>query len=77
MTSASYYLSGNTYSAFSSFGLTNTPYRLDFTLAGRIQDRATFYFAYENITGHNYYSIPYYPIPIGGIKIGIAWDFIN
>ncbi|MCB0744930.1 MAG: hypothetical protein KDC67_13565, partial [Ignavibacteriae bacterium] len=51
MTSASYYLSGNTYSAFSSFGLTNTPYRLDFTLAGRIQDRATFYFAYENITG--------------------------
>ncbi|MFZ1290554.1 MAG: hypothetical protein WAR79_10710 [Melioribacteraceae bacterium] len=77
MRSSLYYFSSNTFNQFKNYSITNSPYRIDFTLAGRIQDRATFYFAYENILSNNYYSIPFYPMPDGGIRIGISWDFIE
>ncbi|MBK8943836.1 MAG: hypothetical protein IPM32_01070 [Ignavibacteriae bacterium] len=77
MRSTSYYLNNSILTQFKNYKVSNTPFRIDFTLAGRIQDRATFYFAYENILGNNYYSIPFYPMPDGGIKIGISWDFIE
>lgn len=77
MRSSSYYLENNIIKPFQFYDVENDNYRLDFLLAGRIQDRATFYFVYENILGNNYYVIPYYPMPEGGIKIGISWDFID
>ena len=77
MRSSSYYLENNIIRPFQFYDVENDNYRLDFLLAGRIQDRATFYFIYENILGNNYYVIPYYPMPDGGIKIGISWDFLD
>lgn len=77
MRSSSYYLENNIIKPFQFYDVENDNYRLDFLLAGRIQDRATFYFIYENILGNNYYVIPYYPMQEGGIKIGISWDFID
>ena len=70
-------MNSNKLSAFKAYSVSNTPFRIDFTLAGRIQDRATFYFAYENIFARNYFIIPYYPMPSGGIKLGISWDLFD
>ncbi len=77
MRSSSYYYSNNANQKFNSYLIDNNPFRLDYTLAGKIQNRATFYFAYENILGNNYYIVPYYPMPEGGIKIGVSWDFLD
>ncbi|MBK7105763.1 MAG: hypothetical protein IPH62_10810 [Ignavibacteriae bacterium] len=77
MRSSNYYFVNDALTQFKNYSISNTQFRIDFTLAGRIQDRATFYFAYENILSNNYYSIPFYPIPEGGIRIGISWDFIE
>ncbi len=75
--SSAYYLSNNIVNSFTNYSINNKPMRLDFTLEGRIQNRATFYFAYENLLYHNYYYIPYYPMPSGSIRFGISWDLIN
>ena len=77
MRSSSYYLENNIITPFKFYDVENDNYRLDFLLAGRIQESATFYFIYENILGNNYYVVPYYPMPEGGIKIGISWDFLD
>jgi len=75
--STSHYVSQSSVLPFQSYDISNNPYRLDFFLSGRIQNLATFYFVYENILAHNYYIVPYYPMPDGGIKIGISWDFLD
>ncbi|MBI1933606.1 MAG: hypothetical protein HYS24_13830 [Ignavibacteriales bacterium] len=77
MRSSNYFMNSNKLSAFKTYSVSNTPFRIDFTLAGRIQDRATFYFAYENIFARNYFIIPYYPMASGGIKLGISWDLFD
>ena len=77
MRSSSYYLDNSIIRPFEFYDVENDNFRMDFLLAGRIQDRATFYFIYENILGNNYFVIPYYPMPDGGIKIGISWDFLD
>jgi len=77
MRSASYGISGESVTKLNSLPAINDKFRLDFYLAGRIQDAATFYFIYENILANNYYVVPYYPMPEGGIRIGISWDFLD
>jgi len=77
MRSASYYIENNSFKKFETYLVGNNPFRLDFLLAGRIQNTATFYFIYENLLGNEYYFVPYFPMPEGGIRIGISWDFIN
>jgi hypothetical protein len=77
MRSTSFYLDNNSLKQFDNYQLSNDKYRLDFILSGRIQDAATFYLVYENILGSNYYIVPYYPMPEGGLKIGISWDFLD
>ncbi len=77
MRSASYYIDNSTFRSFDNLIANNDKYRLDLFLAGRIQDAATFYFIYENILGNNYYIVPYYPMPEGGIRIGLSWDFLD
>jgi hypothetical protein len=59
------------------FDVNNDKFRLDFYLAGRIQDAATFYLIYENILSNKYFVVPYFPMPEGGIRIGLSWDFID
>ncbi len=71
------YLKDNVAQPFTTLPLNNNSNRLDFFLAGRIQDKATFYFTLENILDDKYYVIPFYPMHPRGIRIGLSWDFIN
>jgi hypothetical protein len=68
--------------ANNSFGLirnenTGEGYQLDFFLAGLVQDRAMVYFVYQNILAADYYVVPYYPKEFRGIRVGIAWVFLD
>jgi len=51
--------------------------KLDFTLAGEIKKVAIFYFIWENVYYNQYYITPYYPMPDGNIRFGIAWELFN
>jgi outer membrane receptor protein involved in Fe transport len=51
--------------------------RLDFTLAGEIKKVAVAYFIWENLLYNEYYITPYYPMPDGNIRFGIAWELFN
>jgi hypothetical protein len=51
--------------------------KLDFTLAGEIKKVAIFYFIWENLYYNEYYITPYYPMPDGNIRFGIAWELFN
>jgi outer membrane cobalamin receptor len=51
--------------------------RIDFTLAGEIQNTAIVYFTWENLLNENYYIVPYYPMPERSIRFGIAWEILN
>jgi hypothetical protein len=77
MRSAGYNIVDDAITKLSLQSVLNDKMRVDFYLAGRIQDAATFYFIYENILGNNYFIVPYYPMPEGGMRIGIAWDFLD
>ena len=77
MRSASYSIVDEAINKLSLQSVLNDKMRVDFYLAGRIQDAATFYFIYENILGNNYFIVPYYPMPEGGMRIGISWDFLD
>ena len=55
----------------------NSTTRLDFTLAGEIKKVAIFYFIWENLLYNEYYITPYYPMPDGNIRFGIAWELFN
>ena len=55
----------------------NPTNKLDFTLAGEIKKVAIFYFIWENIYYNQYYITPYYPMPDGNIRFGIAWELFN
>lgn len=77
MRSASYSTSGGSISRIQNYNVINDNYRIDFMIAGRIQNTATFYLTYENLLGSTYYVVPYYPMPEGGLRIGLAWDFLD
>ncbi len=51
--------------------------RIDFTVAGDIQKTAIVYFTWENLLGAEYFIVPYYPMPLRGIRFGVAWEFLN
>lgn len=74
---AHYVLSDNNVFKPNLQSVINDKMRVDFYLAGRIQDAATFYFIYENLLGNKYFVVPYYPMPEGGMRIGISWDFLD
>lgn len=50
---------------------------VDFFTAGRIQEVAYAYFAWENIFDRRYYLMEYYPMYRRGIRFGLAWEFLN
>ncbi len=51
--------------------------RFDLTVSGIIQEAATIYFTWENLTNINYFIIPYYPMPERNIRFGISWELFN
>jgi hypothetical protein len=52
-------------------------FQLDFFLAGKIQNKATIYFVFENILNAKYFIVPYYPKQARGLRFGIAWEFLD
>ncbi len=52
-------------------------FTFDFFFAGRIQNRATVYFVFENLADKKYFIVPYYPKQSRGIRFGISWDLYN
>jgi outer membrane receptor protein involved in Fe transport len=60
-------------------GVTEVPssYKLDFTLAGEIQNVAVVYFLWQNLLGNDYYITPYYPMPTRNIRFGVSWEMFN
>jgi len=52
-------------------------YKLDFTLAGEIQETAIIYFTWQNLLDNQYYLTPYYPMPSRSIRFGVAWEMFN
>ena len=60
-------------------GVTEVPssYKLDFTLAGEIQNIAIVYFLWQNLLENSYYITPYYPMPTSNIRFGVAWELFN
>jgi hypothetical protein len=51
--------------------------QFDFFLAGKIQDAATIYFVFENMLNEKYYIVPYYPKQERGLRLGVAWEFLD
>ncbi len=70
-----YYTGEQTNNLFSSY--VSPTNKLDFTLAGEIKKVAIFYFIWENLFYEQYYITPYYPMPDGNIRFGIAWELFN
>lgn len=68
--------SGDQAPIFSSYN-TQASYQLDLLISGRIQDRATITFVWENLTGNKYYIVPLFPKQSRGIKINISWEMYN
>ncbi len=52
-------------------------FTFDFFFAGRIQERATVYFIFENLLDNKYFIVPFYPKQPRGIRIGVSWDLFN
>lgn len=51
--------------------------QFDFFLSGKIQDAATIYFIFENLLNEKYYIVPYYPKQERGLRLGVAWEFLD
>lgn len=51
--------------------------QFDFFLAGKIQDAATIYLVFENLLNEKYYIVPYYPKQERGLRLGVAWEFLD
>lgn len=51
--------------------------RIDFFLAGHIQNSAIVYFVFENLLNANYFISPYYPKQPRGLRLGVAWEFLD
>ncbi len=52
-------------------------FRIDFFLAGRIQNLAMVYLVFENLLNANYFISPYYPKQSRGLRLGVAWEFLD
>lgn len=74
-----FHYTGNNNVLTREHGVTEVPssYKLDFTLAGEIQNVAIVYFLWQNLLGNDYYITPYYPMPGRNIRFGFAWELFN
>ena len=54
-----------------------TDYQFDLFVAANIQDAATIYVAFENLLDRTYYVVPYFPKQPRGLRIGVAWEFLD
>ncbi|MCL4550143.1 MAG: hypothetical protein M1495_16430 [Bacteroidetes bacterium] len=52
-------------------------FQIDFFLAGHIQNSAIVYLVFENLLNANYFISPYYPKQSRGLRLGVAWEFLD
>lgn len=67
----------NVYTFENGFVDVPSSYKLDFTIAGKIQKTAIVYFLWQNLLDNQYYLTPYYPMPARSIRFGVAWEMFN
>ena len=58
-------------------GKTANVFRMDFFLAGKVQESAIVYFTFENLLNTKYYIVPFYPALGRNIRFGISWEFLD
>jgi hypothetical protein len=58
-------------------GKTADVFRIDFFLAGKVQESAIVYFTFENLFDTKYYIVPFYPALGRNIRFGISWEFLD
>lgn len=58
-------------------GKTADVFRIDFFVAGRVQESAIIYFTFENLLSTKYYIVPFYPALGRNIRFGISWEFLD
>ncbi|MBA4317992.1 MAG: hypothetical protein C0412_06295, partial [Flavobacterium sp.] len=58
-------------------GKTADVFRIDFFLAGKVQESAIVYFTFENLFNTKYYIVPFYPALGRNIRFGISWEFLD
>lgn len=56
---------------------TSPVFRVDFFLIGEIRRRAIIYFTFENLFDKEQFSVPGYPLPARGLRLGVSWEFLN
>jgi outer membrane receptor protein involved in Fe transport len=56
---------------------TTNVFRIDFFLAGKVQESAIVYFTFENLLNTKYYIVPFYPALGRNIRFGISWEFLD
>jgi outer membrane receptor protein involved in Fe transport len=56
---------------------TSDVFRVDFFLAGKVQDLAVIYFTFENLLDKKYFIVPYYPALGRNIRFGVSWEFLD
>lgn len=56
---------------------TSDVFRIDFFMAGKVQDAAIIYFTFENLLDKDYFIVPYYPALGRNIRFGISWEFLD
>jgi hypothetical protein len=56
---------------------TSDVFRIDFFMAGKVQDSAIIYFTFENLLDKDYFIVPYYPALGRNIRFGVSWEFLD
>ncbi len=56
---------------------TSDIFRIDFYMAGKVQDAAYVYFTFENLLDSQYFMVPYYPAMGRYFRLGISWEFLD
>lgn len=72
-----FYFSGNNVSDISQYGNVAPTQQLDVFISGTIQKKAIVYIVFENVLDTNYYLVPYYPMYPQGLRLGVAWEFLD
>jgi hypothetical protein len=60
-----------------NYSMLPTDYQFDLFIAANIQNSATIYITFENLLDRNYYIVPYFPKQPRGLRIGVAWEFLD
>lgn len=77
MQTAYYFTDYSVINPINSRTLLQNDYQLDLFISGTIRKRAIVYIVFENLLNEQYYIVPYYPMQPSGLRLGVAWEFLD